>query len=279
MRSRRHRASRPLRVAEPPRARHRKQPRPAVVRRTGDAMKLRANAVKVTSAMVHRSAKLVKGAVVPGAQLPAPAKIEIDAVRSGGVYLYHHDAAGRCIADTWHANLDEAKEQARFEFEIEAADWIEVANDARERHPPPDLKRRNREPVENTPQLFSRLPRTALDRAATPLGVESIVPCDGLLKLPPQRGDRSASMSRSSNSPSETARASCSVVCARSGLESFSSALAGSLPRARPHTHRPAGCCDASLGGRGPLPGVGDAVDPGVRRRVGARAAGGNGRP
>ena len=91
-------------------------------------MRLRANVLKVTGATVHRNAKLVKGTVVPGAQLPAPARVEIDAGRSGGFCLYHYDAAGRCMADTWHATLDEAKEQARFEFEIEAADWVEVTN-------------------------------------------------------------------------------------------------------------------------------------------------------
>jgi hypothetical protein len=58
----------------------------------------------------------------------APARMEIDEARSGGFYLYHYDAAGRCVADTWHATLTEAKEQARFEFEIEAADWVEVTN-------------------------------------------------------------------------------------------------------------------------------------------------------
>jgi hypothetical protein len=91
-------------------------------------MRLRANVAKATGATVHRQATLVSGAVVPGTQVFIPARVEIDEARSGGFFLYHYDAAGRCIADTWHATLAEAKEQATFEFEIEAADWVEVTN-------------------------------------------------------------------------------------------------------------------------------------------------------
>ena len=39
-----------------------------------------------------------------------------------------YDAAGRCIADTWHATLAEAKAQAQFEFASEFGDWVEVTN-------------------------------------------------------------------------------------------------------------------------------------------------------
>jgi hypothetical protein len=91
-------------------------------------MRLRANVVNATGATVHRHAQFVRGAVVPGEPISAPARVEIDESQSGGFYLYRYDAAGRCIADTWHATLAEAKEQAWFEFEIEAADWVEVTN-------------------------------------------------------------------------------------------------------------------------------------------------------
>jgi hypothetical protein len=91
-------------------------------------MRLRANVVRATGATVHRHAKVAKGAIVTGAQVTIPARVEIEEPSSGGFFLYHYDATGRCIADTWHATLAEAKEQARFEFEIEGADWTEVAN-------------------------------------------------------------------------------------------------------------------------------------------------------
>lgn len=91
-------------------------------------MRLWARVVKATGATVHRNAELVKRAVATGGPIPAPARVEIVEARSGGFYLYHYDAAGRCIADTWHAALGEAKEQARFEFEIEPTDWSEGAS-------------------------------------------------------------------------------------------------------------------------------------------------------
>ena len=91
-------------------------------------MRIRANVVKATGATVHQHATLVRGTVVPGARIPAPAWVEIDEARAGCFYLFHFDATGRCIADTWHATLAEAKEQAKFEFEIEPADWVEVIN-------------------------------------------------------------------------------------------------------------------------------------------------------
>jgi hypothetical protein len=37
--------------------------------------------------------------------------------------LLYFNASEDCVADTWHQTLDQAKEQANFEFEIEEADW------------------------------------------------------------------------------------------------------------------------------------------------------------
>lgn len=90
-------------------------------------MRLRANVLHTTSATVHRRTKLVEGVVVPDGQLPVPAGVEIEQT-AAGFFLIHYDATDRCIADTWHATLVEAKEQAKFEFGIEDADWIEVTN-------------------------------------------------------------------------------------------------------------------------------------------------------
>ena len=90
-------------------------------------MRLRATVVGRTGATVHRRAEIVKGVLAPGEELPAPSRVEIEET-SSGVFLFHYDAAGRCVADTWHATVKEAKEQARFEFGIEENEWREVAN-------------------------------------------------------------------------------------------------------------------------------------------------------
>jgi len=41
----------------------------------------------------------------------------------GAYFLYRLDAKGACIGDTWHQTIEEAKAQAKFEFDIEDADW------------------------------------------------------------------------------------------------------------------------------------------------------------
>ena len=43
-----------------------------------------------------------------------------------GVYLFHYNASGECIADTWHLSIDEARAQAEFEFKISKSDWREM---------------------------------------------------------------------------------------------------------------------------------------------------------
>lgn len=42
----------------------------------------------------------------------------------GNFFLYRFGADGACLADTWHLNVDEAKRQARSEFDH--ADWHEL---------------------------------------------------------------------------------------------------------------------------------------------------------
>jgi hypothetical protein len=45
----------------------------------------------------------------------------------GAWYLFYFNGGGEFVTDGWHESLKEAKDQARFEFEIEDADWHEVA--------------------------------------------------------------------------------------------------------------------------------------------------------
>jgi len=90
-------------------------------------MRLRASVQQATGATEHRQATLVEGVLVPGEQLPVPTTVEIAQTQSG-FFIFHYDANGHCLSDTWHATLVDAKEQARFEFGIEDADWMEVTN-------------------------------------------------------------------------------------------------------------------------------------------------------
>lgn len=41
-------------------------------------------------------------------------------------YLLRKNAYGESIADTWHLTLEEAKEQAAFEYGIIERDWLET---------------------------------------------------------------------------------------------------------------------------------------------------------
>lgn len=56
------------------------------------------------------------------AELPAANWVEI---RQGnqGYYLLYFDESGAYITDGWHATFEEAKAQAKFEFEIDEDDW------------------------------------------------------------------------------------------------------------------------------------------------------------
>jgi hypothetical protein len=45
-----------------------------------------------------------------------------------GFYLFRFDESGQMVADTWHQSLEEAKDQARFEYMIADDDWT-VATD------------------------------------------------------------------------------------------------------------------------------------------------------
>jgi len=57
--------------------------------------------------------------------ISAPKWIEISE-ESDGFHLYHFGDDGICIADTWHETLEDAKEQATFEFDIKGDDWKSI---------------------------------------------------------------------------------------------------------------------------------------------------------
>jgi hypothetical protein len=90
---------------------------------TSKDMKLRARVKRTTGNTRHYIGTFVEGELMPVADFPPTAYVEIHEGGDGGYMLFHYDNEGQEGADTWHPTLDEAKEQAKFEYEIEEADW------------------------------------------------------------------------------------------------------------------------------------------------------------
>jgi hypothetical protein len=88
-------------------------------------MRLRAKASGSTGKTRHSVGTLVNGTPTPVENLRKTEWVEISE-EDGAYYLFHLDAEGVCFADTWHQTLDEAKQQAAFEFGIEAKEWSNV---------------------------------------------------------------------------------------------------------------------------------------------------------
>ena len=69
---------------------------------------------------------IANGAVTPISPVPCPAWVGI-AQDETGFYLLHFDSENNLLTDSWHSSLGDAKEQARFEFEIADLDWEDGA--------------------------------------------------------------------------------------------------------------------------------------------------------
>ena len=85
-------------------------------------MRLRAKVSGSTGKTRHFIGDLVDGTPMSVENVRTPEWVEISEV-DGAYYLFHLDAEGVCFADTWHQTLEEAKQQAAFEFGIEAKEW------------------------------------------------------------------------------------------------------------------------------------------------------------
>lgn len=59
-------------------------------------------------------------------EYPTPAFVEVHTSDDGSCLLLHFDASGRCQGDTWHETLEDAKDQANYEFRIVSDDWMPV---------------------------------------------------------------------------------------------------------------------------------------------------------
>lgn len=63
---------------------------------------------------------------------PVPIPVELRIVRYSsdpGYYLFYCDDSGSEMTDTYHDSIQEAMEQANWEFNIEARDWEDVGTD------------------------------------------------------------------------------------------------------------------------------------------------------
>ena len=88
-------------------------------------MRIRAYVSHSTKKTEHyRSAVDNNGQIEKQEQIPTPYYLEI-LEEEDGFFLYHFDSENTCIADSWHENLEEAKNQAMFEFGILKSQWSE----------------------------------------------------------------------------------------------------------------------------------------------------------
>ncbi len=85
-------------------------------------MTLKANVKHATGATAHYIGGVGRDGEFEAKPALVPSSVEIQEAESGWLLL-RIDASGAPITDTWHASLEEAKEQARFEYEIEEGDW------------------------------------------------------------------------------------------------------------------------------------------------------------
>lgn len=58
-----------------------------------------------------------------GTAYSTAARLELHA-QSYGVELIRFDVDGRFAGDSWHETIEDAKRQAKFEFDVEASDWL-----------------------------------------------------------------------------------------------------------------------------------------------------------
>ncbi len=79
---------------------------------------------QLTGAIKHHYGRIGPSGIVPGEMLPAPTSVEILEVE-GGFLLIQYDADGNEITDSWQATLEDAKAQAKLEYEINDDDWTQ----------------------------------------------------------------------------------------------------------------------------------------------------------
>lgn len=84
-------------------------------------IRLRAAVRNVTGKTTHLQGESTSGGI-DVTRVLNPMSVEL-IEQDGAFYLLRLDDNGQCIADTWHATLEAAKAQAKFEYGIEDGDW------------------------------------------------------------------------------------------------------------------------------------------------------------
>ncbi len=89
-------------------------------------MRLRAQVARATGATRH----WVGRPDAPGGEQPVsiPSYVEIEERADGTAFLFYLGADGKCLADTWHTTVGDAKRQAALEFATTEDDWRDVSN-------------------------------------------------------------------------------------------------------------------------------------------------------
>lgn len=88
-------------------------------------MRLRAEVENHLRKTRHRVGGVQPDGSFAAKSLPIASWLEI-VDEQEGVYLFHYDSDGVCVADTWHQSVEEAKQQAEFEFGVDREGWVKL---------------------------------------------------------------------------------------------------------------------------------------------------------
>jgi hypothetical protein len=58
-----------------------------------------------------------------------PAALLVMIENPNGVFLYRYDESGRCVGDTWHISIEDAKHQVVYEYDEPEQHWIDIPPD------------------------------------------------------------------------------------------------------------------------------------------------------
>ena len=88
-------------------------------------MKLRADVRKDLGKVKHAWGTVVDGQPVEAERMPPAVWVEIEEV-DGRFMMYRYGAGGEFAGDTWHESIEDAMEDAKYEYEIGEGDWQQV---------------------------------------------------------------------------------------------------------------------------------------------------------
>lgn len=86
-------------------------------------MKLTARVQQVLHSGIHKVMVDRRGAELVFDNLPLPTYVEIEVDDAGHAMLYRYRDDGTFCGDTWHESLQDAKDQAAYEYGISELTW------------------------------------------------------------------------------------------------------------------------------------------------------------